>query len=123
MKKSIVLILSFTLIVCLFAGCSNDKTTKNSVEPSASAASDSPASESRIIKDSLGREVEIPSTINTIVPLGNTPRMITYLGLANKVVGIGECEHAKSPIQAYAFVNKDLWANLPNVGTDAMGAT
>ena len=42
-----------------------------------------------------GREVEIPTTVNTIIPLGNAPRMITYLGLGDKAVGIENCEIGK----------------------------
>lgn len=77
----------------------------------------------RVITDGRGREVEIPSVITSIVPLGNTPRMISYLGLADMAVGIEECEIAKSPIQAYAFVHVDQWRELPNCGTNAMGET
>ena len=58
--------------------------------------------ETRTITDALGREVTVPAAVEKIVPLGNTPRMISYLGLAGKVVGIGDCERAKSPLQAYA---------------------
>ena len=72
----------------------------------------------------VGRTVEIPTTVEKIVPLGNTPRMITYLGLAEKAVGIGGMAADKiSPVTAYAYANKDLRANLPVVGTDASGAT
>jgi iron complex transport system substrate-binding protein len=114
MKKTIVFILIVTLAVCLFAGCGNNKT---------SGLSDS-SSETRTITDSAGRTVEIPTTVEKIVALGNTPRMITYLGLANKVVGIsGMVSDQITPITAYAYANKELWAKVPLVGTDAAGAT
>ena len=32
--------------------------------------------------------------------------MVAYLGVADMVVGIGECETADSPIKAYAYVNE-----------------
>lgn len=79
--------------------------------------------ETRTITDALGREVTVPAAVEKIVPLGNTPRMISYLGLAGKVVGIGDCERAKSPLQAYAYVNRELWKDLPIVGSDSMGET
>lgn len=79
--------------------------------------------ETRTITDALGREVTVPATVEKIIPLGNTPRMITYLGLADKVVGIGDCEIAESPLQAYAYVNRELWKDLPIVGSDSMGET
>lgn len=80
-------------------------------------------SDTRTITDALGREVTIPVSVEKIVPLGNTPRMITYLGLADKVVGIGDCEIASSPLQAYAYVNLEKWKDLPIVGSDSMGET
>ena len=81
------------------------------------------AGETRTVTDALGREVTLPESVERIVPLGNTPRMISYLGLADKVVGIGDCEKAESPLQAYAYVNRELWAEVPIVGTDAAGNT
>ncbi len=77
----------------------------------------------RKFTDAVERNIEIPKKVEKIVPLGNTPRMITYLGLADKVVGIGECEITDNRMHAYAFVNRENWQNLPNCGTDAMGET
>lgn len=113
MKKSIISILIIALAVCIFAvGCGK------------SEAPEPPESATRTITDSAGRTVEIPLTVEKIVPLGNTPRMVAYLGLANKVVGIGGMAADKiTPVTAYAYANKDLWKNLPLVGTDAAGAT
>lgn len=80
--------------------------------------------ETRTITDMLGREVEIPDTVEKIVPLGNTPRMITYLGLTDRVVGYSGMEPERvTPVCAYAYVNRDAWAELPIVGTDSAGNT
>ncbi len=120
MKKYIVLIMIFVIAAGLFTGCGNSNTDGTS----ATTASVSTDKGKRTITDSLGRKVVIPSTIERIVSLGNTPRMITYLGLANKVVGIGGMDADKiTPVTAYAFANKELWAKVPKVGTDAGGAT
>ena len=81
------------------------------------------AADTRTITDGAGRQVEIPAQVERIVPLGNTPRMIVYLGLADKVVGIEACEIASSPIQAYAYPQVERWSALPNCGTNAMGET
>jgi iron complex transport system substrate-binding protein len=110
MKKFISMVLLIAIATGLFAGC-------GSATPESSAAT-------RTITDGVGRTVEIPVTIERIVALGNTPRMITYLGLADKAVGIGGMDAANiTPVTAYAYANKDLWANVPLVGTDAAGAT
>ena len=79
--------------------------------------------ESRTIIDAVGREVAIPTTVDTIVPLGNTPRMVVYLELADRVVGIPECCVAESPIMAAGYVHREVWSQLPNCGTDSMGET
>ena len=108
------------MLLTLLAGCGNSKATGSS----AATASENTPSGTRKITDSVGRTVEIPAKVERIVPLGNTPRMITYLGLANKVVGIGGSDPDKiTPVTAYAYANKDLWKSVPIVGTDAAGAT
>jgi iron complex transport system substrate-binding protein len=115
MKKNIVLIMIITFAVCIFTGCGNNKVT---------GSPDNKDSGTRTIKDILGREVEIPSAIERIVPLGNTTRMITYLGLADKMVGLsGTAPDKVTPRTAYAYANRELWKDLPIVGTDAYGAT
>lgn len=115
MKKLISLFLILTLSLCILASCADNDAT---------GSPDDTNEPTRTITDSLGRVVEIPATVETIVPLGNTPRMITYLGLADKAVGIGGMASGNiTPVTAYAYANKDLWADLPIVGTDAAGAT
>ncbi len=123
MKKTISLLLILAAIFTMFAACGTPaKAPEQDTQPSQEVSSDAPAG-TRTITDALGRQVEIPTDVKRIVPLGNTPRMVTYLGIASMVVGIGECEKADSPIKAYAYVSQDVWTGLPNVGTDAMGET
>ena len=117
MKRMSALLLVAALAAALCA-CGGKAAAPSQTETTATAQT-----AVRTVTDSLGREVELPETVETIVPLGNTPRMITYLGLADQVVGTGDCERAESPLQAYAYVNKDAWAQLPIVGTDSMGET
>ncbi len=112
MKKIAASILIFALAAGLFSGCEKGATTETVQK------------ETRIITDSLGREVEVPKVVETFVPLGNTPRMITYLGLADKVAGVGGMDpDTISPVTAYAYATKELWSKVPVVGTDARGAT
>ncbi len=111
MRKSFVLILVAILLVGVLCGCADD-------------SGRIPGGATRTITDMLGRKVEIPEKVETIVPLANTPRMITYLGLADRAVGIGGMSSDDiGPVTAYAYANRELWADLPLVGTDAMGAT
>ena len=43
--------------------------------------------EGRSVTDSVGREVVVPETVESIVVLGNAPRMAVYLGLDDMVAG------------------------------------
>lgn len=119
MKKSTILILVFALLIAMLAGCS---TKQNSADPA--APSENTDATTRTITDMVGRTVEIPATVERICPLANTPRMITYLGLADKVVAISGFDYETiSPVKAYAYASKDYWKDLPVVGTDSGGAT
>ncbi len=111
MKKLLCLMLMLSLLLSL-AACGAKETDTNYTN------------KTRTVTDALGREVEVPETVERIVPLGNTPRMITYLGLADKVVGIGSMAWEDvTPLTAYAYAMKELWMELPIVGTDSMGNT
>lgn len=78
----------------------------------------------RVVTDSLGREVTVPAEVDDIVVLGNTPRMATYLGLADRVVGYSGMDAGSiTPLTAYANVTLDDWADVPVVGTDSGGNT
>ena len=110
MKKIILLILTLVLSASAFIGCGTGEGNGSDT--------------TRTITDAAGRTVEIPATVERIVPLGNAPRMITYLGLASKVVGYGGSDPSKvTPVTAYAYANKEVWADIPIVGTDSAGAT
>ncbi len=139
-RKLLALLLAGTLAAGMLASCGNGEGTAAGTAPAAqteagkdetrgeaAAASGEETTESadtRIVVDALGREVELPATVERIVPLGNTPRFITYLGLADKVVGYGGMDlETVTPVTAYAYATKNLWKDLPRVGTDSMGNT
>ena len=114
MKKTLPIFLMMIALLLLSA-CTN--TQEGAPASNGSAGT-------RIVTDALGREVELPSVIDSIVPLGNTPRMIVYLGLAERVTGIsGFDANTVSPLTAYAYASKEVWAELPVVGTDSYGNT
>lgn len=121
MKKTgryLAIVLALALSILTIAGCAS-----NSAQVDGGAQKDE-APATRTVVDGEGREVEIPSTVEKIVPLGNAPRMIVYLGLAENVVGVGGMQRENiTPLTAYAYATKDVWADLPIVGTDAAGAT
>lgn len=120
MKKTAFLALFFLGALLIFAGCGNSGTNE-----SGEANPDGDSNQgTRIITDYFGREVEVPEKVEKIVPLGNAPRMVAYLGLADQVVGLGGMNRENiTPVTAYAYAFQDLWADIPIVGTDAAGAT
>lgn len=99
MKKilSTVLLIALCLSLC---GCAAERAAE-------------PAAETRIITDALGREVEIPAVIERIVPLGNAPRMCTYLGLQERFVTVTQSEISENPLMAYGWYNQDGWKDMP----------
>lgn len=120
MKRIAAIILMLVLAACALAGCKSNQASKPLDADSVAQAD----FQTRTITDSAGRTVAIPASIEKIVALGNTPRMITYLGLAEQAVGISGMPAGQiTPVTAYAYANQDLWVNIPLVGTDAAGAT
>ena len=121
MKRVLSMLLAFAMVLSLCAcGQQTAKTTGTPTD----VAGTSETSKTRVVTDALGREVEIPAEVNKIVALSNVPRMVVYLGLADRVVGYsGTDPESVTPLTAYAYVVKDLWADVPIVGTDAGGNT
>lgn len=134
MKRIIALLLAAMMLLALCAcGSTNTETAKTtetdkpaaaqSTESAAEAESEAQAT-TQIVVDALGREVEVPLEVNRIVALSNVPRMVVFLGLADKVVGYSGMDPEKvTPQTAYAYATKELWADVPIVGTDAAGNT
>ncbi|NLJ94914.1 MAG: ABC transporter substrate-binding protein [Clostridiaceae bacterium] len=125
MKKTKLICLILILTLVISVGCSSSsQTTLENTNNSEIEDVEPEADDQRIIIDALGREVYLPEKVETIVALGNTPRFVTYLGLAEQVVGLSGMESDKiTPLTAYAHVNQTRWQDVPLVGTDAMGNT
>ena len=137
MKTSMrILALLLVLVAMLsFAACGNtgkqEAPAPAAAEPAAEEAQapveEAPAAEetpkeapkTRVITDMLGREVEIPTEVKTIVPICDVPIMACYLRITDMFVGIEECEISDNPIRVYANGHAEEWAALPNVGTSA----
>ncbi len=98
MKKILFTVLLIALCLSL-CGCAAERAVE-------------PAAETRIITDALGREVEIPAVIERIVPLGNAPRMCTYLGLQERFVTVTQSEISDNPLMAYGWYNQESWKDM-----------
>ena len=103
MKKLFAFTLAVLLCLGQFAGCSNTDNTD---------------SETRTVTDTWGREVEIPSKVETIVCLGSgAPRMAAYLGVTDRMVGAEDHDiKGASVLRDYSMVCHEELKNLPAVG-------
>lgn len=120
LRRPLLLMLAAALATFALAGCGTDQGS----EASDGDGSNAERTQTRTVVDGVGREVTVPAQVDSIVPLGNAPRMVTYLGLADEVVGVGGMDKDQiEPVTAYAYATKDAWGDLPIVGTDAAGAT
>ena len=73
----------------------------------------------RIITDMLGREVEIPTEINTIICNGsNALRMVSYLQATDMMVGVEETDkgYETSTKRDYAHAYYDIFKDMHPIG-------
>ena len=104
MKKVFALILTAVLCLGVFAGCTDPNTNSGN---------------SRTITDSQGRQVEVPEKVESIVCVGvGALRYTCYMGAADLVVGVEDCEIKPVISRLYNFVNIDKFQNLPVIGTN-----
>ena len=104
MKKLISLILIVCVVLAAFAGCASDS---------------GPREASRMITDSLGRQVEIPEEVESIVCVGvGALRYSCYVGAADLVVGVEDYEAKAGMTRLYQYVNFDKFKDLPVIGTN-----
>lgn len=120
MKKFLALALTLTMLLVLAAGCANQPPTEGSEstgEPSAAPSESTP--QTRILLDSEGREVELPSTVERIVCVGvGALRYSCYVGAADLVVGVEDYETKPGMSRLYNYVNFDKLRDLPVIGTN-----
>lgn len=110
MKKILVLFLLLFMVFSLTA-CGNQSNT---------AEKNPGQTDSRLITDALGRQVEVPAKVERIAALGNAQRLLVYLGLSDKIVGAAKITKENiadiTPVTPFAYVNQKLWAELPCIG-------
>ena len=104
MKKVISLLLVVLLCLGLFVGCGVDDTASNGT---------------RTITDSLGRQVEVPEKVESIVCVGvGALRYSCYVGAADLVIGVEDYEVKPGMTRLYNYVNFEKFKDLPVIGTN-----
>lgn len=121
MKKISALLLTMTLVLALFAGCSSGSSASSAVPSAEPSASAEPTT--RTITDMLGREVEIPTNVETAAMVGSN-RIFVYAGCLDKMVGTADIELEASPSMPYSYINAEKLATLtPIVSGGASSVT
>ena len=123
MKKMISLLLALAMLFSLTACGIQEEAKKPQVSPEAApeVAPEAATPDTRIVVDGLGREVEIPHTVETIVPLGNAARLCSYLQVQDKFVTITQGDLGDSLFMAYGWANRDAWMDLPIAASGGYG--
>jgi iron complex transport system substrate-binding protein len=120
MRKITALILSLVMIISLVAcGAPTDPSGGTTLSPvNGNTPSVADEAKTRIVIDTWGREVEIPSTVETIICLGSSaPRLAAYLDTVDMFVGAEE--YIKDGVNVrrdYNPVHYETLIKLPFVG-------
>ena len=80
----------------------------------AKEAADAP--KTRTITDMRGREVEIPEKAERILAIGCAQRFASYLGAADRFIGVEESDQEDSVACTYRHVYHDVFVALPIIG-------
>lgn len=99
---------------------SEESTEQLSTDSAAESEAESmEESATRIITDSTGRDVEIPSRVESIVCVGvGALRYSCYMDAADLVVGVEDYEVKEGKSRLYNYVNFDKFKDLPVTGTN-----
>ena len=104
MKKVFALLSALLLCIGCLAACADPNTDSGNT---------------RTITDSLGRQVEVPEKVDSIVCVGvGALRYTCYMGAADLVVGVEDCEIQPVISRLYNFVNIEKFQDLPVIGTN-----
>lgn len=109
-KKLMVLI---SVLVLILTGCTAVTSSSSSEQES----------ETRMITDAFGRQVELPEKIETVAAIGGAARILTYGGCADKLVGVTDMDKKNVSAMPYSVVNAEHFATLTSVGSGGSNDT
>ncbi|SER39797.1 ABC transporter substrate-binding protein [Corynebacterium cystitidis] len=110
--------------LALTSGCSSTGGSSSTAESSGSSTSPAVGtseSETRVITDALGREVEVPARVDEIATHGTAARMVIYAGGIEKLSVVAEGDQRENVAMPYAYVHHGELKDLP-VGTSGKSA-
>ncbi|SHN53342.1 iron ABC transporter substrate-binding protein [Desulfitobacterium chlororespirans] len=112
MKKWLLFLMIPMLILI---GCTN-QVSQNSDQTDGEKENDTEKS-TQVITDMMGREVEIPTKIDSIICTGaGALRLITYAQAVDLVIGIEDTDKSRVIGRPYNYVYHDQFKDLPSIG-------
>lgn len=123
MKKIVTMLLALSMLLAMTACAGAPKEAAASAPADETTAANAISEETtpgkRVITDGMGRNVEIPDSVERVVCVGvGALRYTCYAGGANRVVGVEDYETKPGMSRLYNYVNFDLFRDLPVTGTN-----
>lgn len=122
MKRAISALLALAMLLALTACGSTTEavpTEDSSAAAQTSVSEETSVPETRVITDSMDRQVEIPAAVERVVCVGvGALRYTCYVGGADRVVGVEDYETKPGMSRLYNYVNFDRFKDLPVTGTN-----
>lgn len=121
MKKIVTMLLALSMLLAMTACAGTPEAAAPAPKETAAlqAASEETTPDTRMIRDGMDRNVEIPDCVERIVCVGvGALRYTCYVGGADRVVGVEDYEKEPGMSRLYNYVNYDLFKDLPAIGTN-----
>ncbi|OXS26119.1 MAG: hypothetical protein BI182_00205 [Acetobacterium sp. MES1] len=109
-KKVAIILLSLVMMVS-FAACSNAKADDTESKEAEATT--------KVVTDSLGRQVEVPAEIDSVGSLG-VMRLLTYMDAVDLVKGGTDMDNVQVLTRPYTLVNPNF-ASLTQIGQGGSG--
>ncbi len=104
-------LLLFLVPMLILMGC----TSQGSENPG--ALEGAAEKDTRVIVDMMGREVEVPTKIDSIIGTGSGAlRLIAYAEAMDLVVAVEDIDKNQEVKRAYNYINHDQLKDLPSIG-------
>lgn len=124
MRRRPLAILAVSGLIVALAACGGGPTTDQTSPPNAaapstaapttpSATAEDAGQEFRVITDALGREVEVPATVDSVATHGTAARMVIYAGGIDKLTCVAERDQRAEVAMPYGNVYFDELADIP----------
>lgn len=99
------------LALTLCGGCAQSDTSNSS---DSDDTQQEQQSDTKIVTDAYGRQVEVPTQVNTAATVGSGARLVVYAGGKYKLIAVTDMETNPGMNRPYAMAYKDLFADLPS---------